>query len=421
MGHSDPRHATRQQAMRQDAAGAHVAGAQANDLKSGRPLTIVLVCDSLGNEGNGTSNSALQFAEGLTRLGHHVRFVGLGSDEFPARPAHIPIVSRVAALQQMAFARPDERLFRRAFAGADVVHCYLPVSFERRALDVAHSMGIAVTAGFHLQPENMLYSAGPLRYLPGGPSLIYRMERAELYSHLLHVHAPSAMIASQLRRHGYANELHVFSNGYDPRFRPIEGISRDGGGWSDDPDGRRLRIVASGRLANEKDQITLIRAVSRCRHRDRIDLRICGKGPLREHLRREARRLHVRSAIGFTPHEELPGVLVRADLFVHPSIVDIESVSALEAIAAGLVPIVARSPLSAASQFALDDRSLFEAGDAAGLARKIDWWADHPQIRATMSPRYARFARQEFSLETSVRRFEAMERQAIADFRAMGR
>ena len=38
-----------------------------------RPLTIAMVVDTSGNRGNGTSNSALQWAQELERQGHHVR------------------------------------------------------------------------------------------------------------------------------------------------------------------------------------------------------------------------------------------------------------------------------------------------------------------------------------------------------------
>ena len=46
-----------------------------------RPMTIVLVMDTIGNKGNGTSNSALQYAHELERQGHHVRLVGIGAPE----------------------------------------------------------------------------------------------------------------------------------------------------------------------------------------------------------------------------------------------------------------------------------------------------------------------------------------------------
>lgn len=54
----------------------------------------------------------------------------------------MPLVSWVAAKQQMQFAKPSDTLFRAAFAGADVVHLYLPFKFGRCAYKVARSMGI---------------------------------------------------------------------------------------------------------------------------------------------------------------------------------------------------------------------------------------------------------------------------------------
>ena len=55
-----------------------------------RPLTIALVVDTVGNQGNGTSNSALQWAAELERQGHHVRLVGIGAPEYPARVNKVP-------------------------------------------------------------------------------------------------------------------------------------------------------------------------------------------------------------------------------------------------------------------------------------------------------------------------------------------
>ena len=45
----------------------------------------------------------------------------------------------------------------------------------------------------------------------------------------------------------------------------------------------------------------------------------------------------------------MPALLRSCDLFVHPSIVDIESLSVIEGMASGLVPVIASAELSAAS------------------------------------------------------------------------
>lgn len=185
-----------------------------------RPLTIALVVDTVGNQGNGTSNSALQWAAELERQGHHVRLVGIGAPEYPARVNKVPLVSWVAAKQLMQFAEPSDTLFRTAFQGVDVVHIYMPFKFGRRAAKVARQMGIPVTAGFHLQPENVLYSAGPLRRIPGISSFLYWLFKHWLYKHIDHIHVPTEMTASLLRAHGYKAKLHVISNGYSPVYSP---------------------------------------------------------------------------------------------------------------------------------------------------------------------------------------------------------
>ncbi len=376
-----------------------------------RPLTIALVVDTAGNEGNGTSNSALQYARELRRQGHTVRLVGIGSPDYPVPVHWIPLVSWIAAKQQMQFAQPDRAVFHKAFAGVDVVHVYLPFKYGRVAVQTAHEMGIPATAGFHLQPENVLYSAGPLRYIPGASAFIYWLFDRMLYRHIRHIHTPSHMIAAQLRAHGYRQRLHVISNGYAPRFTAKQ--QRAPGS----PVPKPFRVVASGRLASEKDHVTLIRAVALSRHAEDIELVICGTGPLQHELRRMAGKLLPgRWSIGFHDNAQMPELLRSCDLLVHPSIVDIESLSVLEGMASGLVPVIARSTQSAAGQFALNDHSLFEAQDPAMLAQRIDWWIDHPDELSRWGAVYAEHTHEEYSIASCVRKFVAMEREAIADF-----
>ncbi|OZG52994.1 glycosyltransferase involved in cell wall biosynthesis [Pseudoscardovia suis] len=385
--------------------------AQSAQAASDSPLTIALVVDTAGNEGNGTSNSALQYARELRRQGHVVRLVGIGSPEYPVAQRHIPLVSWVAAKQQMQFAQPDAEMFRKAFQGADVVHVYLPFKYGRAAVRTAHEMGIPATAGFHLQPENVLYSAGPLRYVPGASAFLYWLFDRMLYRHIRHIHTPSHMIAAQLRAHGYRQRLHVISNGYAPRFTPKQ--QREPGS----PSPRPFRIVASGRLASEKDHATLIRAVALSRHAKDIELLICGTGPLQRELRHMAAELLPgRWSIGFHDNAQMPALLRSCDLLVHPSIVDIESLSVLEGMASGLVPVIAKSAQSAAGQFALTDRSLFDARDPVMLAQRIDWWIEHPDELSHWGAVYAEHTHEEYSIESCVHKFVAMEREAIADF-----
>ena len=111
----------------------------------------------------------------------------------------------------------------------------------------------------------------------------------------------------------------------------------------------------------------------------------------------------------------MPALLRSGDLLVHPSIADLESVSVIEGMAAGLVPVIASSPLSAAGQFALRDESLFPVDDVEALARRIDWWVDHPDELSKWGEIYDEHTKEHYSVAASVRKFVAMEREAIAD------
>ena len=50
------------------------------------------------------------------------------------------------------------------------------------------------------------------------------------------------------------------------------------------------------------------------------------------------------------------------------------------------------------------------------LAQRIDWWIDHPDELSRWGAIYAEHTSEEYSIESCVHKFIAMEREAIADF-----
>ena len=110
----------------------------------------------------------------------------------------------------------------------------------------------------------------------------------------------------------------------------------------------------------------------------------------------------------------MPALLQSCDLLCHPSIADLESVSVIEGMACGLVPVIAKSPQSAASQFALCPESLYEVGHPERLAAHIDWWIEHPRELNEWGQTYADHTKEHYSVESSVHQFVQMEREAIA-------
>ena len=117
------------------------------------------------------------------------------------------------------------------------------------------------------------------------------------------------------------------------------------------------------------------------------------------------------------PKEKLIKKLQSSDLYVHSATVEIEAIAAIEAIACGLVPVIAESGLSATKQFALNEKSLFADNDDKELAQKIDYWYEHHAERASMSGRYAVFAKK-FSLKNSLALAEQMFADEISEYSA---
>lgn len=369
-------------------------------------MTIVIVVDLVDNKTNGSVMTAIRFAEGLRKRGHRVKIAAIGADgedDCPLQERYVPVLTEVSAKNQIKFAKYREDTMRECFRDADIVHFIFPFKLEKKCKKLADSMGVATTAAFHCQPENVSYNIhlGKVKALN---NFIYRYFR-RYYDRFDRIHCPSAFIANQLKKHGYKGELYVISNGYAPEFQPFDG---------ERVKNEKFEIVMTGRLAPEKNQQVLIRAIAQSAHKDDIHLTLYGNGPTKKKLARLANSLNVSLTFGFLPKEELVKRLQQSDLYVHSATAEIEAIAAIEAIACGLVPVIADSELSATPQFALDGRSLFTDNDPCSLAAKIDYWYEHEEERLTMGKVYANSAKK-YSLERSLEQAERMFSDQIRD------
>ena len=139
-----------------------------------------------------------------------------------------------------------------------------------------------------------------------------------------------------------------------------------------------------------------------------------GKGPLERWYKRLGKRLKNPPTFVYLNQQDLLTLLRQTDLYVHSSDMESEAISCIEAFATGLVPVISDSRKSATRQFALDERSLFKAGSSADLAKKIDYWLDHPEEKRRMEQAYARQGL-DYTLEASVRKCVEMFTDAMAN------
>lgn len=359
-------------------------------------MKIVFVVDHYNSITDGTVISARRFEKELIAQGHTVVVVSYGvqgENKYALKENRIPIVSPVSKKFNLTYAKFDRAVMTEAFTGADVVHLFLPFSAERKSRRLAQKMGIAVTAAFHVHPNNILKNMGikkPPRFLT---SLLFWLWRVTFYNKIRHVHCPSAFTAEALKQHKYTSELHVISNGVAPEFVPAEKPA-----YTAD---RNFEILMVGRFAAEKRQDLLIKAVAASAYRDKINITFAGGGPLEGKYVDLARRLPNSPVFAFLPQERLLKQIRASDLYIHAADVEIEGISCIEAFASGLVPVIGNAPLSAARQFVLDERCSFEAGNAESLRARIEYWIEHPGELQKMGSVYAEYAKS-FALEKSV-------------------
>ena len=122
---------------------------------------------------------------------------------------------------------------------------------------------------------------------------------------------------------------------------------------------------------------------------------------------RQAKGLKNSAIFKFMSQQELIRTMNFCDLYVHTADSEVEGMSALEAISCGLVPVISNSGKSSTKVFALDDRSIFNAGDPESLKARIDYWISHNDERARMGIEYSCFAKK-YSVERSAERLENM-------------
>jgi len=337
-------------------------------------MKIVFVIDSW-NDGNGGVVATKRLVGELLNRGHKISIVATGNhtgngkyDFFEIPGFYLPGMKESLDNMGFLFGKAKKQILRKAFEGADLIQVQFPFFMSRRTVKIAKKMGIPVFGAAHVQPQNVIAAMGKESAMMEW--MFHRLFNACLFKQVEVLHCPSTFAADLVTSHGSRAHCRVISNGIPREYtpRPMERPDRFGD---------RFVIVNIGRHALEKRQELLIDGVLRSKYKDNIQLLLCGKGEDSEKLRKRGEELPVKPLIEYVSPEDKLLYLNTADLYLHSSVVELESLSCLEAIGCGLPCLIGNSPYSAAPQFALDERFIFTVDDAESLARKIDYWYEN--------------------------------------------
>ena len=382
------------------------------------PLKLLFVINNLYTRGNGLSASARRTITLLRERGHDVRVLSSGSaeqaqacnftaPEFTLPAMRFPLADAIISAQGYAFAKPKRKVIKQAVAWADVVHLEEPFGLQARTAHAAKHAGKPVLATYHIHPENItatihLDGLWPLN------ALLLASWRRRIYALAQVVQCPSDSVHQRLQRWGLGDKLVTISNGVGlapskpaagtkteccaPDGRQVETKQTPG---ETQPEGEQIyRLLVVGRFSREKDQATILKAMRHSRYAPQIQLVFAGRGPTEKSLRRAASRL-VRDGVlkhapsfNFFDAAGLDAQAEQVDLYIHAAFIEVEGLSCLEVLRHGVVPVIAHSPLTATSQFALDAHSRFKARDPKALARSIDYWLSDNDRRQTEAQKY---------------------------------
>jgi glycosyltransferase involved in cell wall biosynthesis len=172
----------------------------------------------------------------------------------------------------------------------------------------------------------------------------------------------------------------VISNGVNiERYRPEKDPGEDIEARYALPQG--ARILSVGRLAKDKKLDLLIEAMAVVCARREAHLLMVGRGDDHHHLTRLIHKHNLDKFIhllGFVPEEDLPALTRVCDLFAIPSLVEVQSLPALQAAVSGL-PIVAANSAALPELVRHGENGfLVNPQNASELGNAILYILDHP-------------------------------------------
>jgi|SRR3989344_50229 len=343
-------------------------------------LNIAMVCDPIGNNKSGVVVSTLRFGKLLKERGHHVIFIGAKSKEHKENNYHEEIKTyRYRSLPvprsggwNLAF--PTVKELKRVFQEEkiNVVHILLPMSGTIVAVKAAKALNIKIVAHSHSQPENLFMDMPKIiqpilsnlwnKYL----TWIYGKSEVLIY--------PTEMAYSLLQKLNSKNHPSVvISNGINLKeFQPVAiGNFHERFNIPDD----KIKLLFVGRLFPEKSVDTLIKAIPHIiKKHSNTHAMIVGAGHLRQKLEKLANILGVYKNItflGLVSEEDKILAYNASDIFVLPSLAELEGIVVLEAMACGKPIIVSDAEMSASRYFVNGNGFLFKKQNHEDLAEEV--------------------------------------------------
>ena len=344
-----------------------------------KKLNIAMICDPIGENKSGVVMSTIRFAKLLKERGHNVIFIGASLKGHRTHGHHegiktyrfrsIPLVRSDGWALALPTVRELKKIFKKE--SIDVVHIILPMTGSVMAIKAARALNIKIVAHSHSQPENLFMDVP--RFLQPTMHNLWNSYLTWTYGKAESLIYPSEMARSLLDKLSKKKQIsHVISNGINTReFRPMP-VGDFYERYNIPQNAVKLLFV--GRLFPEKSIDTLIEATAHIiKGHPNTHIMIVGGGILKSKLEKLARSVGVEKHItflGLVSEEDKIFAYNACDIFVLPSLAELEGMAVLEAKACGKPIIISDSKMSASRFFVDGNGYLFETKNPKDLAEK---------------------------------------------------
>ena len=345
-----------------------------------KKLNIAMICDPIGNNKSGVVVSTIRFSKLLKEKGHNVIFIGAKSKEDKSHGYHDGIKTyryRSIPIPKSGgwhLALPTVNELKKVFQEEkiDIIHIILPMSGAIIAIKAGKKLGIKIIAHSHSQPENLFMDAPKIIR----PTLnnLWNKYLAWTYDKAYSLIYPSKLAQSLLQKLSKQKQTStVISNGINlNHFKPQE--IHDFNKRFKIPE-ESIKLLFVGRLFPEKSIDTLIKAMEVVlKKQPNTHLMIVGGGHLKNKLEKLVSELNINSQttfLGLVSEENKILAYNACDIFILPSLAELEGMVVLEAMACGKPIIISDAEMSASRFFVDGNGFLFKTLDHIDLAEQI--------------------------------------------------
>lgn len=372
-----------------------------------------------GGEGIATQNLCIR----LARRGHRVLFLTSKVPHPPRMKENIEVVRfpGVGFFQKGYFALTSAHRIVPIFEQTrpQIVHVNLPTLLGWQSFLAAEKLSIPKVSGFHVQVGNVVpYEVFPLFCLRYAVELwfSYFYRRADV---LL---SPSHLGKKILSGYSPDSRIEVVSNGVDVSVFNPHNVSKEKAERFREKFnlGKSSLLLYVGRLSREKNVFYLLEVMKILNSKyPSIKLLVVGRGELTGLFLRRAQAVGVEGSVvfaGFVSSEDLLCAYREADIFILPSLYELQSIVTLEAMAMGCAVLIGGSDQSAACELVEEGVNgyIFDLDNPHHAAQKILLVLSNPDLKRSMQQGSLRMAG-EHHIEKSVSRVEKLYGEFIGN------